>query len=223
MSGNVCEYYSEVKEEILRRFFITIFSPLARFLGRVNPNALTVLSLLLGILAGISFVLTRRSAVFFLAGGGLTALSGMADSLDGIVARMYSRVTKTGDFLDHFADRLVDVAILAGLTFSNGTHSTIGFTLIILALLHSYLGTQMEATLGERSYKGTGKAELFVAFVAFSIAAFFLDGWTLNMAGFRMSPPDLFMAVLCGATLISLLQRFKRGLFACIEKDGKVK
>lgn len=200
-----------------------MFSPLARFFSRVNPNALTVLSLILGTLAGLSFVLTRRAAVFFLVGGGLTALSGMADSLDGIVARMYSRVTKTGDFLDHFADRLVDVAILAGLAFSNGAHSFIGFSLIILALLHSYLGTQMEATLGERSYKGTGKAELFVAFVAFSILAFFLDGWTVNAAGLSLSPADLFMAALCGATLISLLQRFRRGLLACIEADGKVK
>jgi phosphatidylglycerophosphate synthase len=205
----------------LRQFFITLFSPLARFLGRVNPNALTVLSLLIGILAGVSFVLTRQSAIFYLVGGGLTALSGIADSLDGIVARMYSKATKTGDFLDHFTDRLVDVAILAGLTFSHGAHSTIGFVLIILALLHSYLGTQMEATLGERSYKGTGKAELFVAFVAFSVLAFFLKNWTLDAAGVRMVPADLFMVILCGATLISLLQRLKQGLRACIEQDER--
>ena len=207
----------------MRQFFITLFSPLARFLGRVNPNALTFLSLLLGIMAGISFVLTRQSSLFFLIGGGLTALSGIADSLDGIVARMYAKETKTGDFLDHFADRLVDVAILAGLTFSNGAHATIGFILIILVLLHSYLGTQIEATLGERSYKGTGKAELFVAFAAFSILAFFLEDWSLDAAGIKMGAVDLFMVILCGATLLSFLQRLKRGLQACIEADGKEK
>jgi phosphatidylglycerophosphate synthase len=205
----------------VRQLFIKLFSPLARFLGRVNPNALTITSLLLGILAGLSFVLTRKSPAYFLVGGGLTALSGMADSLDGIVARMYSRVTKTGDLLDHFTDRLVDVAILAGLTFSQGAHSIIGFTLIILALLHSYLGTQMEATLGERSYKGTGKAELFVAFVVFSILAFFLPDWALETKGLRFVPADLFMTILCAATLLSLFQRFRRGLQACREADRK--
>ena len=155
----------------------------------------------------------------------MTALSGMADSLDGIVARMYSRVTKTGDFLDHFADRLVDVAILAGLTFSKGAHSTIGFTVIILALLHSYLGTQMEATLGERSYKGTGKAELFVAFVAFSIARVFPGQAGLcNMAGSLRTVParSVYGRSLWGHP-DKPLQRFKRGLLACIERDGKVK
>ena len=217
------EYNKKRKEESLRQFFITLFSPLARFLGRVNPNALTFVSLFMGILAGISWVLTRRSPLFFLVGGGLIALSGTADSLDGIVARMHARVTKTGDFLDHFTDRLVDVAIIAGLGFSRGSHSTIGFALIILALLSSYLGTQMEATLGKRSYRGTGKAELFVAFVVFSIPAYFLADWKLDAFGSQWVFADLFMVVLCVATLLSLLHRFKMGMRACIEVDGKAK
>jgi phosphatidylglycerophosphate synthase len=205
----------------VRKFFITLFSPLARYLGRVNPNSLTIVSLLTGVSAGVCFLLTRRSPIFFLLGGGLTALSGTADSLDGIVARTYARMTKTGDFLDHFTDRLVDVAILAGLAFSGGAHTAIGFILIVLALLHSYLGTQIEATLGKRSYEGTGKAELFVAFILFSILAYFLADWRLAVAGLRLGATDLFMMILCTATLISLIGRFRRGLNACIEADMK--
>lgn len=189
-------------------------------MGRINPNTLTCVSLVMGILGGVSWALTRRSPLFFLIGGGLIAVSGTADSLDGIVARMHSRVTKTGDFLDHFTDRLVDVAVLSGLGFSRGAHETIGFVLIILALLSSYLGTQMEATLGKRSYRGTGKAELFVAVVVFSIPAYFLADWKLDLFGDRWVLADLFMIVLCAATLLSLLQRFGRGMKACREMDG---
>lgn len=188
---------------------------------RVHPNALTLFSLLMGVLAGVSFVQTRFSPLYFLVGGGFIALSGIGDSLDGIVARTHGRTSLTGDFLDHFADRLVDVAILAGLAFSRGAHASFGFTLIVLALLHSYLGTQIEATLGKRSYAGTGKAELFVAFIVFTIPAYFLCDWHVRVCSHELAFVDLFMAVLAAATAVSLVQRFYRGVRACREEDGK--
>ncbi|MBN1197534.1 MAG: CDP-alcohol phosphatidyltransferase family protein [Candidatus Aminicenantes bacterium] len=204
----------------MRNFFIALFSPLAPRLRRVHPNVLTLFSLLAGILAGISFALTGLAPLFFLVGGGFVALSGMGDSLDGIVARAHGRTSRTGDFLDHFADRLVDVAILAGLAFSRGAHAALGFILIVLALLHSYLGTQIEATLGRRSYAGTGKAELFVAFIAFTIPAYFLSAWYLRVGQHRLAFADLFMLALVLGTAISLVQRFRRGLQACMRADG---
>jgi phosphatidylglycerophosphate synthase len=204
----------------VRDFFIGLFSPLAPCLRRVHPNALTLFSLLMGVLAGVSFVLTRVSPLYFLVGGGFIALSGIGDSLDGIVARTHGRTSLTGDFLDHFVDRLVDVAILAGLAFSRGAHAAIGFVLIVLALLHSYLGTQIEATLGKRSYAGTGKAELFVAFIVFTIPAYFLSDWHVRVDSHELAFVDLFMVVLGVATTVSLAQRFRRGLQACMRADN---
>ncbi|MBN1197174.1 MAG: CDP-alcohol phosphatidyltransferase family protein [Candidatus Aminicenantes bacterium] len=205
----------------MRDFFIALFSPLAPRLRRIHPNVLTLFSLLMGVLAGVSFVLTRFSPLYFLVGGGFIALSGMGDSLDGIVARAHAKTSRTGDFLDHFVDRLVDVAILSGLAFSRGAHATLGFILIVLALLHSYLGTQIEATLGKRSYAGTGKAELFVAFIVFTIPACFLSDWHVRVGGHELVFADLFMLVLSLGTAISLAQRFRRGLRACRQVDGR--
>jgi len=207
----------------VRDFFVALFSPLAPHLCRIHPNVLTLFSLLTGILAGVSFVLTRFSPVFFLLGGGFIVLSGMGDSLDGIVARAHAKTSRTGDFLDHFVDRLVDVAILAGLAFSRNAHATLGFILIVLALLHSYLGTQIEATLGKRSYAGTGKAELFVAFIVFTIPAYFLSDWQLRPGGRALVFADLFMIVLGLITAFSMMQRFLRGLRACRQADGRKK
>ncbi len=148
-------------------------------------------------------------------------ISGTADSLDGIMARMYDRVTKKGDFLDHFCDRLVDISILLGLTFSRGAHLILGFFLILLVLLHSYLGTQIEATLGKRSYKGTGKAEFFVGLIVFSLLAVILPEISLEIAGEKMVLADIYMSILLIATLISLIQRFSRGIRSCIQWDKK--
>lgn len=203
----------------MRQFFITLFTPAARRMGNVNPDVFTAISLAAGLLAGLSYVGTHISTWFFLVGGVFVSISGSADCLDGILARMYGRTSKKGDFLDHFCDRLVDVSIILGLTFSRGAHLILGFSLALLALLHSYLGTQLEATLGERSYEGTGKVELFLSFILFSIIAAAFPGVSLEIAGENMVLADMYMSVVLIATLLALGQRFHRGLRSCIKLD----
>ena len=203
----------------MRQFFITLFTPAARFMGNVNPDIFTSLSLAAGVLAGLSYAATRVSPWFFLAGGLFVIISGSADSLDGILARMYGRASKKGDFLDHFCDRLVDLAIILGLAFSKGAHLTLGFSLALVVLLHSYLGTQLEATLGERSYEGTGKIEFFLSFILFSILAAIFPGEILDIAGKQLVLADIYMIIVLAVTLLSLGQRFHRGLRACTKLD----
>ncbi len=203
----------------MRQFFITLFTPAARHMGNVNPDVFTALSLAAGVLAGLSYLGTHISPWFFLVGGVFVIISGSADSLDGIVARMYSRTSKKGDFLDHFSDRLVDVSIIIGLAFSKGAHLTLGFSLALVVLLHSYLGTQLEATLGERSYEGTGKAEFFLSFILFSILATVFPGVSLEIIGEKMVLADMYMGVVLIVTLLALGQRFHRGLQSCIKLD----
>lgn len=205
----------------MRQLFITLFTPVARRMVKFSPNALTIISLITGIIAGAAFVATRLNSWYFLLAGALVGLSGMADSLDGIVARMYGRVTKKGDFLDHFCDRLVDIAIILGIAFSQGAHLLLGFVLSLLVLLHSYLGTQLEATLGKRSYEGTGKAELFVGLILFSVLAAVFPNVSIVAAGEKFVPADLFMGILLFFTVLSLLGRYKRGIRACSEWDKK--
>ena len=212
-------FYSLLREIFMRQFFITLFTPAARQMGNVNPDVFTALSLAAGVLAGLSYVGTHVSSWFFLVGGVFVIISGSADSLDGILARMYGRTSKKGDFLDHFCDRLVDVSIILGLAFSRGAHLTLGFSLALLVMLHSYLGTQLEATLGKRSYEGTGKAEFFVSFILFSILAAVFPGVSLEIAGEKMVLADLYMSLVLIATLLALVQRFYRGLRACRGSD----
>jgi len=205
----------------MRDFFIRLFTPLARRMSGINPDILTFVSLAAGILAGLSYAATRTNPWFYLAGGCLLALSGAADSLDGIVARMYGHVSRKGDFLDHFCDRLVDIAILSGLAFSADATPVFGLALTLLVLLNSYLGTQIEATLGSRSYDGTGKAEFFVGFILFSFLALIFPGTLLELSGRGIALVDIFMAVVFLATLSSLVQRFTLGLKESIARDSE--
>ncbi|MBD3414673.1 MAG: hypothetical protein GF421_09625 [Candidatus Aminicenantes bacterium] len=203
----------------MRKFFIALFTPLARRMETFNPNTLTFISFITGILTGLAFFLTRIQPWFFLVAGGLVSLSGAADSLDGIIARMYGRVTKKGDFLDHFSDRIVDIAIILGIAFSQGAHLILGFVLSLLILLHSYLGTQIEATLGKRSYQGTGKAEFFLGLILFSLLAAVFPYLGVEIAGNKIVIADMFMIILMIFALWGLVQRFLRGLIACMERD----
>lgn len=203
----------------MRDFFIRLFTPLARHMGKVHPDILTFISLSAGIVAGISFAATQTSTWFYLAGGCLLAISGAADSLDGIVARMYGHTSRKGNFLDHFCDRLVDIAILSGLAFSLDASPVFGLFLALLVLLNSYLGTQIEATLGKRSYAGTGKAEFFVGFILFSILALIFPGRIVELSGLEVALVDIFMSVVFLATLASLARRFRIGLQGSVEQD----
>lgn len=142
--------------------------------------------------------------------GLLVALSGACDSLDGIVARMYHRTSLKGDFLDHFFDRVSDIAILLGLAYSPGAHRTMGTFCIILVLLNAYLGTQIEATFNKRYYGGIGKAELFVGLVILSLLLWLWPGPLFGAANENITLINLFFAILFGLTLLSLTQRFRR-------------
>ncbi len=191
----------------MRQFFITLFTPLARRFGWVHPNTLTILSLITGVLAGIALLATHLHPAFFIMAAAMIGLSGTCDSLDGIIARMNHQTTQMGDFLDHFFDRIVEIFIFVGLSLSPGANTIFGLLVIVLILLNGYLGTQIEASFGQRYYGGGGKAELFVALVLGCFMLGFWPGISLKLGQLKITVENLFFAGLCLATVISLVKR----------------
>jgi phosphatidylglycerophosphate synthase len=80
------------------------------FHPRVHPNALTALGTAISLGAAAAFAAGELRT-----GALLTALGGVFDLTDGVVARAQGRATRFGAFLDSSLDRLVDVALLFGL------------------------------------------------------------------------------------------------------------
>lgn len=192
----------------MRQLFITLLTPLAKHLANVNPSTLTVISLIAGVLAGVAYGFTNTEPIFYILGAVLAAFSGIADSLDGIVARMHGRDSKFGDFLDHFCDRVVDVSILAGLAVSPRANSTLGLSVIIMVLLHNYLVTQIQASFGKRFYGGAGKPELFIALIGFSVFLAFFPDATLRIAGKPLALINILFVILGVAAVAGVIHRF---------------
>lgn len=184
-------------------------APVVRVLGRVHPNLITAVAAVVGILAGVAYGLTGIDARFFFLAAALVALSGVGDSLDGLVARGSGRSSRLGDFLDHFLDRVVEIAILAGLALSSGATSTLGLLVALVVVLNGYLGTQIEASFGHRSYSGLGKAELFVGLVIGSVLLGLVPGAAVPLGGRQVSLVDLFFAATGLLTLQAMGHRLR--------------
>jgi archaetidylinositol phosphate synthase len=203
----------------IRDFFGRLFTPLARALANVAPNAITAVSFATGCLAGAAFAAARYGVGWYLVGGALVAISGTCDSLDGLVARMSGRTSRTGDFLDHFGDRVINVAIFSGLAFSPGATPVVGLGSLIITQLNSYLGTQIEATFGVRYYGGLGKAELFVGLIVGSVVLALLGGRRIPITEHGLAPADILFVLLAFGALSGLVHRFRHALRLCAEAD----
>jgi phosphatidylglycerophosphate synthase len=128
----------------------------------VHPNTISVFAAVVGCAAGVAYAATERSGALFALGGVLVLISGLADAVDGIVARQTGRATAFGDFLDHVLDRLVETVILLGLAAARGATPELGVVVTLIVVFNSYVGTQVEASFGRRDYTGLGKGQ-FVA------------------------------------------------------------
>jgi phosphatidylglycerophosphate synthase len=88
------------------------------------------------------------------------ALNGLFDALDGKVARLSSKESKKGDFVDHVIDRYSDVFILSGIALGSFCPLWVGLMAIIGVMLASYMGTQAQALGLRREYRGIlGRAD----------------------------------------------------------------
>ena len=203
----------------IRGLLGALYTPAARRMSSVNPNVLTVVSVVTGVGAGAAFALAGRSQLYYAAAGALVAVSGSADSLDGLVARLHGRISATGDFLDHAGDRLIEVCILAGIAASPGATTVFGLAVVILTLLNSYLGTQIEATFGHRAYTGLGKAEQFVALIAFAALLAVRPDFALSLGDMRLTAADTFFVLLGAGTVAGLVHRVRLGMALAAERE----
>ncbi len=210
----------------LRRFFTWLFTPLARRLAGVSPNTLTGISILAGPSPARCSSWRDGRPAYFAAATAFVVISGATDALDGLVARLSGRVSKLGELFDHVGDRLIDIFILGGIAAMPDAHPMLGIGVIILALLHAYLGTQIEATFGIRDYSGAGKAELFVGFIAFG-AVLTVASLPAGASPYAAWLPNIFLSVLGASAVVAfafrLRQAYRLGRNADADRSSRVR
>ena len=179
------------------------FAPLARRTP-LSPNAVTILALMLNV-AGAWLLYERR----FLLALGFIAIGGLADAFDGIVARVQETASPYGDFLDHFCDRVSDLLLVIGWLLGNEVRAEIAMGVVLAVMLNGYIGTQIEATWGQREYESVGRAEFVLGLIVFPIASHILaaNGWAGTAhAGLRIAE---WMALLLALfAVLGIVQRF---------------
>jgi len=159
----------------LRPHAQSILKPLVRVMSRmaITPDALSVISLVFAIAAGMLYAVSWDSTTLVLAAAALVLLNGVADAMDGELARSSGTAGKRGDFLDHVIDRYADVFIICGIFFGAYVGWRIGVAAVVGTLLTSYLGVQAQAVGVGRYYGGIlGRADRLVIIMLASVLYF---------------------------------------------------
>ena len=184
------------------------FTPLARS-SPLSPNAISMVALALNCVAAALFVTASRRPLQFLIAVALVIAGGLADAFDGIVARAQQKESRFGDFLDHIADRISDTTLAACWLVGNEVREWLVIVAVIVVMLNGYIGTQIEATFGQRSYEAMGRGEFVLALIVFPIVSYILfsNGW--DTFRFAMLTIAEWLAVLMVLfALLAIVQRF---------------
>jgi archaetidylinositol phosphate synthase len=139
----------------LRSFLDSVGSLFAR--PGLSPTAYTFLGAAVSFLAAVAYSTSGYSGE--LAGGVLVLVAGWFDIVDGAVAKVTGKVSKTGAFLDSTLDRVAEVALFGGILLGGYSSPLVVLVALSLSLLVSYtrakgdaLGVTLSGVgIGERS------------------------------------------------------------------------
>lgn len=109
--------------------------PIGRACARagISANAITFVSLVLGVATGVAIATAHYGVA-----AGLSTVSALCDSLDGMVARMTNTSSDAGETFDAAVDRYNEFFFLGGLAYVFRAHEVL-LVLVLAALLGSFM------------------------------------------------------------------------------------
>ncbi|MCE4611184.1 MAG: CDP-alcohol phosphatidyltransferase family protein, partial [Desulfurococcales archaeon] len=146
----------------------------------VTPNMVSIASFALALVASILIAMG-----YLPVGGVLVQISSIVDGVDGSLARITGRASRSGGFLDTMLDRYADIAVYAGIAWflaANGEISQVDALVLVAALSGdlavSYLHTRGErdagvhpALIGPLDSLASRDVRLFILFLALVLRA----------------------------------------------------
>ena len=111
----------------------------------LTPNLASALGILTAVISAFLYAHPRFYPVNLIGASLFLLISGFFDALDGVIARLYGRVTTFGGFLDSMLDRYADALVLAGIILGGFGDLFWGFLALIGSLLVSYSRARAEA------------------------------------------------------------------------------
>jgi len=134
--------------------------PLAKGLSPSHSGVLTGASLAVSLIAAFALASCYESPFLAAVGALLLVIHLVLNTLSRIAAEQQGKAEPSWQLVSEFSDRMSDVAILLGLTFSPLVDKMVGLLVIICVLMVSYVGVLGQALASERIRIGVlGKAE----------------------------------------------------------------
>jgi len=189
--------------------FRALLQGLMPALRGIHPDWITFAGLLCSVAAAFLFQGAEAARWRFLVIPVLLLLRIMCNALDGMVAQATGKARAFGEVLNEMADRLSDVAILAGIAISSLSTLAWGLAATVSVLLSSYAGLLGKAVGAGRQYGGVlGKADRMLYLGLVCVAAFFMGNPVVLESG-NISL-RLFDALLAAFTVLALVTTAQR-------------
>jgi len=133
-----------------------ILAPLAKPLGKVNPNFISLLGFVTGAYTGW---LAYQQAYFF--AFLMWGISRTLDGFDGVVARMHHKQSDFGGYLDILLDFIVYILVPVGIAFATPTQPMLIATLALISIFYVNAASWMylSAILEKRAQGAAARAE----------------------------------------------------------------
>ncbi len=154
----------------------------------LSPNFWTGIGIAFAFASAIAYGLDIKFALII--GGVFLLVSGFFDIVDGQVARVINKTSKTGAFLDSVFDKIAEVSIFLGILIGGFAEPYLVLLAITLSLLVSYARARAES-LGIK-LQGIGIGERAERLLVISI---------IGMIGF-MEYAIVIVIIISGITLI---------------------
>lgn len=135
--------------------------------------------------------------------------AGAFDVFDGEVARRTNSNSKAGAFLDSNLDRLSDAALIIGLTLGNYLHYILGYILLFLVIMISYIRARAENE--GIDMMGVGFMERAERLVILWLA-FMAEWWIYTFTKLILGTPftlffPIFILFFTGLLILTIVQR----------------
>ena len=109
----------------------------------ISPNGWSCIGLVFAFVSAFIYGMNMEFALII--GGVILLIAGFFDIVDGQVARVSQKITKTGGFLDSVFDKIAEVAIFLGILIGGFAEPYLVFLAIAFSLLVSYTRSRAES------------------------------------------------------------------------------
>ena len=154
----------------------------------LSPNFWTFIGLVFAITSALVYGLGIEFGLII--GGILLLVSGFFDMVDGQVARVTSKTSRKGSYLDSMFDKIAEVAIFLGLLIGGYAEPYLVMLAITLSLLVSYARAKSDAL--NINLQGIGIGERAERLLIIAI---------IGIIGY-MEPAIMIVIVIAGITLV---------------------